>query len=281
MAVPYSDIGKSASDLLSKDFPIGSAKLEISSLASNGAKFTVLGSKDNKTNAIAGEFKSKYTVKPQGLTLTEAWTTGNVLSVDVESADFFAKGLKLNLATAVLPASGQRNAKFNAEYRQSHFYSRTFCDLTRPTITEDVVVAHDGILAGGEFSYDIAGRKISRYNAALGYIGPDYAVSLHASNAFGSFTAAYFHKVRSDLEVGAKATWNRGTDSTVAIEAGSKWVLDRESFIKAKVDSTGRLGLGYSQLLRPGVKLGLGASFDTAGVKADAHKMGVSLTFDF
>lgn len=281
MAVPYSDIGRSASDLLSKDFPIGASKLEINSIASNGAKFTVLGTKDNKTNVIAGECKSKYTIKPQGITLTEAWTTANVLTVDVETVDTLMKGLKLNLATCILPGAGQRNAKLYLDYKQAHFYTRTLIDVTKPTVTEDFVVAHDGILAGGEISYDVSGSKVSRYNAALGYIGPDYAVSLHATNGFGVFTAAYFHKVRSDLEIGAKAAWNRVTDSAVHIEAGSKLILDRESFIKAKVDSAGRLGLGYSQVLRPGIRLGLGASLDTARLNADAHNVGVSLAFDF
>jgi voltage-dependent anion channel protein 2 len=38
MTVPpkFSDIGKSASDLLSKDFPVGVTKLEVKTSASNG-----------------------------------------------------------------------------------------------------------------------------------------------------------------------------------------------------------------------------------------------------
>ncbi|TPX32925.1 hypothetical protein SmJEL517_g04091 [Synchytrium microbalum] len=280
--VPFSDIGKSSSDLLSKDYPIGATKLEVNTTASNGTKFTVSGVQDHKSSAISADFKSKYPYKPSGLVLTESWTTGNVLSLEAEQSDTLVKGMKLTLLTSLLPASGQRSAKFFAEYKNANLLTRGNVDLLKgPIITEDIVVASDGFLVGGEVAYDVAGAKVTRYNAALGYVGPDYAVALHATNAFGSFTASYFHKVRSDVEVGAKAHWNRSSDSSVSIEAGSKWVLDRDSFIKAKVNSAGHLGLGYSQILRPGVKLGLGATLDTTRLQADVHKVGMSLAFDF
>lgn len=39
--VPYSDIGKAAKDLLSKDYPIGSSKLELNTISSNGVVFSI------------------------------------------------------------------------------------------------------------------------------------------------------------------------------------------------------------------------------------------------
>jgi Eukaryotic porin len=66
-------------------------------------------------------------------------------------------------------------------------------------------------------------------------------------------------------------------ESPVAIEVGSKVLLDKNSFFKAKVDNQGRLGLGYSQVLRTGIKVVVGGMFDTTRISADVHKLGLQL----
>ncbi|KAK5668772.1 Mitochondrial porin [Batrachochytrium dendrobatidis] len=163
----FSDIGKSANDLLGKDYPVGSAKLEVNTTTPNGIKFTVTGNKDNKSGLIGSDLKAKYVDKPRG-----------------------------------------------------------------------------------------------------------------SANKLSLFTASYHHRVNNEVEAAAKATWNKATDSSVAIEVGTKYALDRDAFLKAKVDNTGRLGLGYTQVLRPGIKLALGGLFDTTRLQADVHKVGFSLTFE-
>jgi len=89
------------------------------------------------------------------------------------------------------------------------------------------------------------------------------ALTSSSANAFNILAASYFHKVAPDVEAGAKAVWDKKTDGPVAIEVGSKYLLDRDAFVKAKVNNAGILGLGYTQNLRPGVKLQLGGNFDT------------------
>jgi hypothetical protein len=87
--------------------------------------------------------------------------------------------------------------------------------------------------------------------------------------------------VNSDVEAGARAVWNKALpDSNVNIEVGTKVVLDKSSFLKAKVDNQGRLGLGFTHVLRTGVKLAFGGLFDTTRLSADVHKVGFQLTFE-
>ncbi len=66
----------------------------------------------------------------------------------------------------------------------------------------------------------------------------------------------------------------------MTIEVGAKYALDSDAFVKVKTDSLGRLGLGYTQVLRPGVKLSLGGLFDTTRLQENAHKIGLSLTLE-
>ena len=79
----------------------------------------------------------------------------------------------------------------------------------------------------------------------------------------------------------AKASGSAKTVSEMAVELGAKIKLDNDAFVKIKTNSTGHLGLGYTQVLRPGFQMTLGGLFDTARLNENAHKLGVSLSIDF
>ncbi|KAJ3360597.1 Mitochondrial porin [Kappamyces sp. JEL0680] len=247
----FGDLGKPANDLLGKDFPIGSAKLEVNTTTPNGIKFTINGNKDNKTGAIASDVKAKYSDKAKG-------------------ASFFGAH------------SRTKNAKAAVEYKQDYVFTRSSLDLLKgPTLFADAVVGTDGYIAGGDVAYDVSEARVTKYGAALGYIAPLYSVSLLASNKFSLFTASYYQKVNADVETAAKAAWNKALpESSVGIEVGTKVILDKASFFKAKVDNQGRLGLGYTHILRTGIKVAVGGLFDTTRLAQDAHKVGVQFTFE-
>ncbi|KAI9224834.1 eukaryotic porin/Tom40 [Blastocladiella britannica] len=279
--IVFSDIGKAASDLIGKDFPVGSIKLESKTTASNGVNFTVAGNKDNKTGGIVGELKTKYADKSKGLTLTETWTTANVLSAEVELADALAKGLKLTLHGALLPHLGSKNAKFSTEYKQDQFATRSAIDLFKgPTATADFAFNRDGVLAGAETAYDLGSGLLLKYNLALGYATKEYAVAFHAANKLDTFAGSYYHRVNKDLEAGGRATWDRKSGANVTLEVAAKYALDSSAFVKAKIDNAGKLGLGYTQVLRQGVKVSAGGIFDTTRLAENAHKVGLSIVLD-
>ncbi|KAJ1566841.1 Mitochondrial porin, partial [Cladochytrium tenue] len=278
-----------------KDYPLGSAKLEVNTTTANGIvragvtapsgrfKFTVVGNKDNKTGHIHSELKTKYSDKARGLTVTEHWNAANVLGAQVELLDTIAKGVKLDFHGSIVPTSGKRNAKAAVEFKQINVFSRASVDLyakNGPSLHADTVIGSDGFVAGGDVAYNVTDAAISRYNGVAGFIAPDYAVTVHATQQFSIFSASYFHRVSKEVEAGAKATWNKASSDNVAIEVGTKFAFDKDAFIKAKIDNAGRLGLGYTQVLRPGVKLALGGHFDTTRLTENVHRVGLSLTFD-
>jgi len=51
-------------------------------------------------------------------------------------------------------------------------------------------------------------------------------------------------------------------------------------FLQAKVDSNGRVGFGYTQALRPGVKISFGSSIDTSRLNENAHRFGISINLE-
>ncbi|CAG8618003.1 31934_t:CDS:2 [Racocetra persica] len=128
---------------------------------------------------------------------------------------------------------------------------------------------YEGFLMGGEACYDVTDGKVTRYGVSAGYTAPEYNVTLKATNSMSAYTLLYYHRVHPDIEAGAKAHWDTTSNSdSVNMEIGAKYFLDRDAFVKAKIDNNGRLGLGYTQALRPGVKISLGGSIDTSKLEA-------------
>jgi len=280
--VPFTDIGKAVNDLLGKDYPAGSVKLEVKTNTFSGVNFTATGAKDNKSGVINGELKTKYTDKRNGVTFTEAWSSSNLLTGEIEVADKLARGLKLAVNASLLPAVGQKNVKLTTEYKHSKLHSRTNVDLFKgPAVASDLVVGHEGFLVGGDVAYNVHDGRVTRYNAAIGYAVPEYSLALNASQACSVFSGSYFHRVNADLEAGGKAVWDsKANAQAVGIEVGAKYTLDRTTFVKAKIDNGGRLGLGYTQVIRPGVKVSLAGLFDTTRINENAHKIGLSLLLE-
>ena len=65
--------------------------------APNNVAFRVAGTRDAKSNAIAGDLEAKYVDAKNGVTLTQTWTTSNVLKTQVELENQVAKGQYLLL----------------------------------------------------------------------------------------------------------------------------------------------------------------------------------------
>lgn len=275
----FSDIQKATNDLLSKDFyHLSTAAVEVKSSAPNGVNFTVKG-KTAGDKSIAASIEAKYADKASGLTLTQGWNNANSLDTKIELSELLTPGLKGELVTSVIP-NGPRNAKLNFFYQQNVVNARLFFDLLKgPIALADLCVNHDGFSAGAELGYDISSAKVNRYSLGVGYAKPLYTIAATATNNLTVFSAAYYHKVSPLVEAGAKATWDSVKSSNVNVEFATKYILDPTAFVKAKIADSGLTALSYSQELRPGVRLGLGASFDSLKLAEPVHKLGFSLTF--
>jgi voltage-dependent anion channel protein 2 len=282
----WKDLGKSSNDLLGKDYHFHATSLEVKTKTPSGVSFKVAGLRDSKSNAINGDIEAKYADFKNGLAVTQTWTTSNILRTQVELDNQIAKGLKLDLNTALME-KGQKSAVLNTAYKQSGLHTRGVLDLFKgPTFTADAVLGRDGFLVGAEAAYNVSTGNISRYAAAVGYNAPEYAVTIHGLNNLNTFTASYYHRVSADVEAGAKAVYDsKATHGGVALEVGTKAYLDSAAFVKAKINNSGVLALAYTQVIRPGVKASFGLALDTqrlseASPSGPVHKVGANFVFE-
>lgn len=171
-----------------------------------------------------------------GLAITQSWNTINALDTKIELTDNIAKGLKAEILGSFLPHSQKKGAKLNLHFKQANFHGRAFFDLLKgPTANVDAVIGQDGFLAGASAGYDVQKAAITSYSAAVGYAAPAYTASVTATNNLSTFAAAYYHKVNSQVEAGAKATWDSKSGNQVGLEVASKYRLDPVSFAKVSL----------------------------------------------
>ena len=173
------------------------------------------------------------TYRRSGLTLTQTWTTANSLDTKIELDNKLAKGVKAEVLTNYLPSTQAYGARANLHFKQPNIHSRAFFDLLKgPTATVDATFGHEGFLVGAEAAYDVQKASITKYSAAIAYSQPIYSAAITATNNLQVFNASYYQKVNSEVETGAKATWDSKTNNNVGLEVAAKYRLDPMSFVK-------------------------------------------------
>ncbi|KAL3237064.1 porin POR1 [Nakaseomyces bracarensis] len=276
----FSDVFKGVNDLFNKDFYHGTpASVDLETVAKNGVKFNVKAKQLVKEGPLAANVDAKFFDKATGLTLTQGWSNSNVLTTKIELAEL-TPGLKTELLTSLVP-NISKAALLNLSFVQPFFTARGNFDLLKgPSFIGDMTLAHEsGVVAGAQFGYDIAAGSLSKYAVALGYGAQDYHLGLNINNDQVT-TATFFQNVSQQLQVGTRATLNpRQTISNVNIEFATKYLPDPNSQVKARISDAGVVGLSYKQVLRPGVILGVGTSFDALKLSEPVHKLGWSLSF--
>ncbi len=68
------------------------------------------------------------------------------------------------------------------------------------------------------------------------------------------FGGALYQKVNANLETGVQLAWTAGSNAT-RFGLGCKYQLDDDSAVRAKINNSSQLGLGYQQKLRKGRKI--------------------------
>ncbi|XP_049434191.1 voltage-dependent anion-selective channel protein 3 isoform X1 [Epinephelus fuscoguttatus] len=282
MAVPpaYSDLGKSAKDIFNKGFGYGLLKLDVKTKSQSGVEFATSGSNNTDTGKSGGHLETKYKVNDLGLNFSQKWNTDNTLTTEITMEDQLAKGLKLGLDASFVPNTGKKSAKLKTGYKRE--YLNVGCDLdfdmAGPTVHAAAVLGYEGWLAGYQLAFDTAKSQVSQNNFALGYKAGDF--QLHTSVNDGTeFGGSIYQKVNSNLETAVHLAWTAGSNNT-RFGIGAKYQLDKDASLSTKVNNACLVGVGYTQTLRPGVKLTLSGLIDGKNVNGGGHKVGLGFELE-
>jgi len=278
MAPPsYADLGKSSRDVFSKGFHFGVMKLNVKTKTEQGVEFSSEGSSNMDTNKVAGSLETKYKCSKYGMTFTEKWTTDNNLTAKVDVQDQMVKGLKLTFDSAFSPQTGAKSGKVKAEYKHDMCTANADVDLNMggPMVNAAAVVGHNGWLAGYQMAFDSSKSKITKNNFGVGYSVGDFVVHTNVNDG-QTFGANVFQRVNRDLETGINLGWSSSSNAT-NFGVACKYNLDRDASIRAKINNSSQIGLGYQQKLRDGVTLTLSTLIDGKNFNQGGHKVGANL----
>ena len=210
-----------------------------------------------------------------GITFTDSYDTTGSLKASAEIADTPVVGLRAVLDSTFSPSGkAPYGVKLSGGYKRDYLNLNATADvLNLPNVSADLTVGTRDLVAGAQVSV----RDKTTYDLVVSYAQPDYVVAVHARNQFQRVSVSYFHQVDAKLAVGALATYSVDGKDSHSVEAGAAYVLDKDASFKVRVDSAARVGLGYTQRLRPGVKATFGAAIDSG---KGTTQLGLSLALD-
>jgi len=276
----YGDLGKSARDVFGKGYHFSLMKLELKTKTATGVEFTSGGSSNLDSGKVDGSLETKYKFKDNSTTFTEKWNTNNQLSATLDVQDKILKGLKLTFDSTFSPQTGAKSGKVKAEYKHDLVTINSDVDLNLggPLVNTSAVVGHKGWLAGYQLAFDTGKSKLTKNNFCLGYSVGDFV--LHTNVNDGKvFGGSVFQKINPDLETAINLGWAADKNET-NFGIGMKYALDKNASLRAKVNNSSQVGLGYQQKLREGVTLTLSALIDGKNVEQGGHKLGIALELD-
>ena len=216
----------------------------------------------------------------RSLTFTEKWNTDNTLGTEIAIEDQICQGLKLTFDTTFSPNTGKKSGKIKSAYKREciNLGCDVDFDFAGPAIHGSAVFGYEGWLAGYQMTFDSAKSKLTRSNFAVGYRTGDFQLHTNVNNGT-EFGGSIYQKVCEDFDTSVNLAWTSGTNCT-RFGIAAKYQLDPTASISAKVNNSSLIGVGYTQTLRPGVKLTLSALVDGKSFNAGGHKLGLALELE-
>ncbi|XP_054245401.1 voltage-dependent anion-selective channel protein 1 isoform X6 [Indicator indicator] len=107
----------------------------------------------------------------------------------------------------------------------------------------------------------------------------DSTFSPNTGNDGTEFGGSIYQKVNNKLETAVQLAWTAGNSNT-RFGIAAKYQIDPDASFCAKVNNSSLIGLGYTQILKPGIKMTLSALLDGKNVNAGGHKLGLGLEFE-
>ncbi|XP_002167561.1 voltage-dependent anion-selective channel protein 2 [Hydra vulgaris] len=276
----FDDLGKEARDLIQKNFHFGVFKLEAKTKAKNGVEFTAEGSHTTDTGNVAGSLETKFKYADYGLTFSEKWSTDNVIATTISIDNKIAQGVKVDFDTTFAPVTGKKSAKVKSAYAHENLHATTDIDFdfAGPTVHGSAVFAYKGFHAGYQASFNSANSKLTSNNVCLAYKNGDLVIHSGVADA-SKFVGSVHHQINEQLAAAALLRWTSGQNAT-SFTVAAKYDIDKDTFLKTKINNDLHLGLSYVQKLRPGVQLTLSSLINAKSFEQGGHKLGLSLNFE-
>jgi len=286
MAIPsfFKNLGKSTKDLLTKDYEQNLPALKFETKTDNNATVTIEARRDTKKDeVIVDPFQIKRELPERGFTFIGKATTNRRLTGEFSVSDKIAKGLKLTTsASTILVTKPDQNpentAKLSIEYTRDNLAVTADLELVKRVAYVSTVIGNKSLALGGEIEANLLDGILSKYNVTGAYYANNFVLNAFARDQLQSIGSSFFRKVSDNYAAGGEFTYRlNASDATFTL--GGECKFDKDSSMKAKVDSKGILSLSYIHNFRKNIRSVFSTQIDALHLnKGDAMRIGFGLT---
>ncbi|CAI0464592.1 unnamed protein product [Linum tenue] len=266
----FSDFGKKAKDLLTRDY-LSDQKISISSFTDSGVALTsnVVEKGGLSSGDVAAEYKHKNATV--GFKVD---TESNVITT-VSVTDYPSS--TKSIASVKLPDFN--SGKLEVQHFHHHAGVTAALGLNKsPSIDFSATVGTPTIAFGAEASYLTSTGDFSKYNAGVSLTRPDSNASAILADKGDSIRVSYLHHLEQlnggavVAEISRRFSTNENT-----LTVGCSYVVDSTTLLKAKLNNHGDLGALLQHEIKPKSFLTVSGSFDTKAFQK-TPKFGVGLS---
>lgn len=266
-------------EILSDDYDTDEKSVELKTKTENGVTYTTKGVLSGKDNAMNGSLSVKYLVS--GMSMTSKLTTGGVFSQEAVLEKTGVKGLKVTALGALGP---KQSFELTGEYVIPHVAAvlKANC-IGQASLSPSMTLGLHGVTVGAQAKMDIATKKFSGVNAVLNYCSKanDHEATLHVMGLNTADKTAKFtfsRVISPDYSVAAEFDYSGGDEKLMTV--GTKYAVDSETCLKAKVNTKGMLWCSYAQQIRKNTTLTLCSEMNLKKLDQPTQKFGIALAIE-
>ncbi|KAL2928929.1 Mitochondrial outer membrane protein porin 4 [Bienertia sinuspersici] len=264
---PFSDIGKKARDVLTKDYNFDH-KITLSVPSATGMGLTATGIKMGQI--FVGDISNQY--RSGNTTVDVKVDTYSNVATKV-TVDEALTGVKAALSFNI---PDQKSGKLDLQYRNYHAAVNSSVGLNpTPTLDCNAAIGNEEISLGGEMAFNTASASFIKYNAGITFNKPDFSAALILMDKGQTLKASYFHIVDPSTAVAAEMT-HRFSSYENGFTIGSSHVVDPITVVKTRFSDTGKVGMLWQREWRPKSLITFSGEYDTKA-KNSASKFGIAL----
>nr|XP_023888251.1 mitochondrial outer membrane protein porin 2-like [Quercus suber]POF21958.1 mitochondrial outer membrane protein porin 2 [Quercus suber] len=252
----FTDIGKKAKDLLTRDFN-SDQKFTVSTYSDAGVALTSTAVKKGgfSTGDVAAQYKYKNAIFDVKVD-TESNISTNITFTEI---------LPSTKTIASFKVPDYNSGKLEVQYLHDHATLTTAVALNQsPAIDVSATIGTPSIAFGAEAGYDTTTGNFTKYTAGLSVAKPESSASIILGDKGDSIKASYVHhldefkKSAAVGEITRKFSTNENT-----FTVGGSYAIDSLTVVKAKLNNHGKLGALLQHEVIPKSVLTVSGEVDT------------------
>lgn len=231
----FSEIGKKAKDLLTKDY-LSDHKFSVSTCTESGVALTT--STVNKGGYSSGDVAAQY--KYNNIFADVKVDTESNIAATLTFSDIIPSARTI----ATLKYPNYESGKLEIQYFHPHASLTAAVGMNQtPPIDVSLTLGTPMVALGTEAGYDTTSGKLTKYTVGISLNKPDSCASILLSDKGDTIKASYLHyidQLKGSAAVGEITRKFSTNENTFAV--GGSYAIDSLTLLKMKFNNHGKVG---------------------------------------